>query len=266
VSRPPAVLLVCLVALTGCGIADYEKQMDRERARIKFFDKENKHLGDVLEMPTRKVKEKVDDRIEERDAPAWPFEIFLRLPKEIQKTVAEKTGVHQAPPLVFGRYPGADETVNVIVTAALVGVRDDKVKPKPDDWPPPEEFRDQVRLGLGAMVKKSLHARKFEKVKLVPQNYLGEKQAAIDFDRLSYELPLDPKDVKKDQEGKEIPDAVLLDIYLHYKSGRQVAIGFQQLKSKADAAWKEAVERSLKSLDTSDQALARRNQYQKTKR
>lgn len=257
----PLLLLVFLLASAGCGLSDYEKQMDQQRARIKIFDEQNKYLGDVLEMPKRKVKEKVDDKVEEHDVPAWPFEIFLRLPRGIERTVPEKGGVFQASSLVFCRFLGPEGASSVIVTVALVGVRDDKTKTedktkaKDSGSLTPDEFRDQVRVGVGNILNRNFPPSKPQKVTLIPKNYKGEQQGPLAFELMAYE---DPPEVK---------DAQYVAIYLHQKAGRQAALTFQQpAKNKSNPTFMEGVDRCLKSLDISEQAAERRAQYIRTKR
>src|SRR5688572_32398316 len=50
-------------------------------------DEENKHLGEIIDIPVRTIKVKTEDgKDNEQVAPAWPFEIFLRLPKDRKST------------------------------------------------------------------------------------------------------------------------------------------------------------------------------------
>jgi hypothetical protein len=44
-------LFVALLALTGCGVADYEKKMQDAEVRIQRFDQENRLLGNPLTFP-----------------------------------------------------------------------------------------------------------------------------------------------------------------------------------------------------------------------
>jgi hypothetical protein len=45
------VIFIAALALTGCGVAGYEKQMQEAEVRIQRFDEENRLLGDPLELP-----------------------------------------------------------------------------------------------------------------------------------------------------------------------------------------------------------------------
>src|SRR5688572_32215624 len=85
-------------------------------------DEENKHLGEIIDIPVRTIKVKTEDgKDNEQVAPAWPFEIFLRLPKRIDKTPPEKGGIHPVNDLTFARYAAPEPgniVGNVIVVAA----------------------------------------------------------------------------------------------------------------------------------------------------
>jgi hypothetical protein len=45
-------LFVALLALTGCGVRDYENNMQKAEARMQRFDEENRLLGSPLTFPT----------------------------------------------------------------------------------------------------------------------------------------------------------------------------------------------------------------------
>lgn len=88
--RLPAGLL--LLAVLGCGLAEYEEKMKQTKKRLDRHDEEKKLLDDPLEMPTKKVRDKNGPEREE------PLEqIFLRLPLGIPK----KAYVHEG---IFWRY------------------------------------------------------------------------------------------------------------------------------------------------------------------
>lgn len=76
--RLPLALLV--LALTGCGLADYEKKMRDADARVQRFDEENRLLGDPLALPS-------GDQ-------APPVDVFLRPPRGVSKNGAENDPYH----------------------------------------------------------------------------------------------------------------------------------------------------------------------------
>ena len=39
-----SLLLATLLAICGCGLGDYQKNMDEQRARVKLFDDESRYL------------------------------------------------------------------------------------------------------------------------------------------------------------------------------------------------------------------------------
>ncbi|WP_146751194.1 hypothetical protein, partial [Pseudomonas aeruginosa] len=46
---------VLLLGANGCGLSEYEEQIDREQKRLQLIDEENKLLGEPIEAP--KIKE-----------------------------------------------------------------------------------------------------------------------------------------------------------------------------------------------------------------
>ena len=64
---------IALLALTGCGIADYEKKMQDAEVRVERFDEENKLLGEPLVLPAHTDKEE-----------GAPIDVFLRPPKGVE--------------------------------------------------------------------------------------------------------------------------------------------------------------------------------------
>jgi hypothetical protein len=71
------VVFVVALALAGCGVAGYEKQMQEAEVRIQRIDEENRLLGPSLELPAAPPKT------------PWLSFFFLRPPKGIQ-TVSKK--------------------------------------------------------------------------------------------------------------------------------------------------------------------------------
>jgi len=68
------VIFVAALALAGCGVAGYEKQMQEADIRIQRIDEENRLLGPSLELPAAPPKT------------PWLSFFFLRPPKGIQTT------------------------------------------------------------------------------------------------------------------------------------------------------------------------------------
>jgi hypothetical protein len=74
--------VLLLLAVAGCGLADYEKKMREADARVQHFDEENKLLGDPLNLPGA-------DR-------APPVDVFLRPPRGVSKSGAADDPYHFA--------------------------------------------------------------------------------------------------------------------------------------------------------------------------
>src|SRR5437870_5684245 len=72
------------IGVAGCGLSDYEKRMDKHQ-RIVALDETSKLLEDPIEMPMLKKPGSKDDF-----EAAWPFDVYLRLPKGFGTTVKEQ--------------------------------------------------------------------------------------------------------------------------------------------------------------------------------
>src|SRR5438067_1445687 len=138
-TRPTVhVLLACVLAsAVGCGLGDYEARIDTQRKRIEILDEETRYLGEPIENPKYEAKD--GTRVA-----YWPFEVFLRLPKEMGASV-KATYIVNAQPLF--RY-GAGEKYGALVAAGRIpekkeGKEKDS-KPTPPEWPV-ETFRANVR-------------------------------------------------------------------------------------------------------------------------
>jgi hypothetical protein len=83
-------LLAAVLGAGGCGLADYEGQMDVERQQVQRFDEETKYLAGPLEAPKLKSGGK------EVDTP----EVFFRPPHGIQSEADSSPG-----PPPYARYP-----------------------------------------------------------------------------------------------------------------------------------------------------------------
>jgi hypothetical protein len=70
-----------LLAVGGCGLADYESKMERGQKLIEFIDKQNVYLGNPIEPPP---PEKAPAGPDGTVVPKPKVELFLRLPKGIE--------------------------------------------------------------------------------------------------------------------------------------------------------------------------------------
>src|SRR5262245_4545061 len=90
--------------LAGCGLSDYESRIDQERIRVKIFDEENKVLGDLIDRPYDVVKIAEGKEILTQ---IWPFDVFLRVPKDVNNKSEGKTAAYAAEHLKLYRFKGA---------------------------------------------------------------------------------------------------------------------------------------------------------------
>jgi hypothetical protein len=81
----PYVIFVAALALAGCGVAGYEKQMQEADIRIQRIDEENRLLGPSLELPAAPPKT------------PWLSFFFLRPPKGIQTTSKKDGNLYHYP-------------------------------------------------------------------------------------------------------------------------------------------------------------------------
>lgn len=209
------LLCVCLLAATGCGLSDYERRMDQVRRRLAVQDEEDRLLGPPLDQPTvRNEKEGIDER-------AWPFEVFLRLPKGYAGTLPDKEAVFPGPEATLYRYEGPDRRA-VLVAAATAPEGGDAGSS-------PEDFRRRTLQALRTYYWLHLWQRKFvidfpdknlEKIALAVPG--GKRTLA--FEALS--LP-DHENVKEDQ-------AVHFHAFFHQEGKRRVAVLFQTPRNRKD--------------------------------
>jgi len=79
----------CLLVLAsaGCGLSEYGGQMASEKARVQYWDDENKRLGKKITMPVLP---------EDKDKKSQKWDIFLRLPRGVNESPATIQGKEEA--------------------------------------------------------------------------------------------------------------------------------------------------------------------------
>lgn len=229
--------------ISGCGLDDYEKRMDQQRARLRVFDEENKFLGELLDLPP--------DRKD--GSKAIPFDVFLRLPRGTSKTIADKDGATAVGDITIYRYPGTDGPT-VFLAAGLQGTAEQRKEGKGDM--PFEDFRDGFRLGLATVLKKYFKApEKIERLARPAPNYLGDKQPDLEFDYFVLE------------DNPTVPNPVYLVVYVLPKGSRHAGVAYMvPQSSKTDAAVLQGIDLSARSLDIGDNASRKRAAYSTSKR
>lgn len=80
------VLTALALLILGCGLADYESHIEKQKKRLEQIDLENKLIGEPLEMPTKPDEQGLSQSL--------PAQFFLRAPREIAQQA-------EPPPAVF---------------------------------------------------------------------------------------------------------------------------------------------------------------------
>ena len=120
-------VFVLVVALSGCGLADYEAKMAEEQARVRHIEDENKNLEDPLDIPPPK---------KENDKEAKLPDFFFRPPKGISR--AANKDLYGGLLWVYPR-TGASEGVQDVYIGFSKGKKDyvkDVLKKLPSSTPP----------------------------------------------------------------------------------------------------------------------------------
>ena len=242
-----AALLLTAGAL-GCGLGDYEERIDRQHTRIKLFDEEVKALGDAIALPGKKENNK--------DVPAWPFDVFLRLPRGTNSAPAGPyTGLGARLPVYL--YGKSSTGLNTLVAAGFVAQKNKEGAYKVNEWTP-EDFRRELLLGLKDFYSKQygffLDIRPsltFRPERRTPHGPDGEPNSPIPFEAAEI----------TDDTIKEVKGNSVFLIYHYLAGNRQVGIIYQVPKVQRGEEMKR-VDFSLKSLDAFN-ATARRQEFRK---
>ncbi len=139
------LLAASMCPLAGCGLSDYEKRIDEQKAYLQSFDEENQLLGDPLEMPMVTIDDKKTKTLKLEIA--YPVEFFLRPPKGIASKVKEKDGPFEYQKVALYRY--ADKGYNILAGSALADPEIKNIPGKPGTLTQ-KKFQQQVR---GALVE-----------------------------------------------------------------------------------------------------------------
>jgi hypothetical protein len=216
-----------LLAVAGCGLGDYEAAMDRERARVKVFDDENKVLGPPLTMP-------VDLSGQADKQPALlRMEVFLRPPKGFESKPADKDKPANAKGIPLYRYAGPAGGYQLFLAGDLGKL-------------PAEKFQHDVLAALSAyaqeVAKQPLKIpAKPAFVTVLKQPLLGRttKPGQIRYQSLVLDEPA-PADAKEDGGGTRF------QVYFHQNKKYQVAVIFQVPRGAQEH--EQAIDFSLKTL------------------
>jgi len=226
-------------------MAEYQRRMDVNRARVKLFDEENKILGQMLTNP--KITEN------DKEVDAWPFKVVLRLPKGISGSIAgeKEHGIWTYKSFRIFLYPADVNDYAVFVSAGLVGkMKKEKATGEESGWPCWSEavFRSQVvatlleyfrnvRLGNMKFPDADFNTKVRKNIDVpVPG---AAKPATLAFDRYVWE----------GTPGRTDKTALAFVLYQHVAGDKQIAVVFQLPAAKKDDADEtRKMETSLRTL------------------
>lgn len=230
----PAGVLLCAF---GCALGEYESRIDTQRKRLEFLDEENRTLGEPIEIPKYETKES-------GKVAYWPFDVFLRPPREVSTSTSANFSSGSLPLFRFNGREG----VYLFVAAGLIPEKKDpkskESKPAPSEWPV-ETFRNNVRGALLDSYFKEKNAnpkfpaidegdpflKQFPKITLTPRNEYGENLNSVEFNA-----------------GAFVADTTRFDIYFHQSGNKQAAVVFQYPVALAgDEQLKKGIDWSLKT-------------------
>jgi hypothetical protein len=129
-----SLLALGLLLGAGCGLGDYEKRVEEERARVQAFEEEDRALGVPLLMPDNPYAAD-----EGKNHPMPQNEMFLRPPRGISSRPADEEKPIRAGDVFLFRYPGP-EGYNLFLAGAAPGTLKT------------EQFQQDVRKALSEYV------------------------------------------------------------------------------------------------------------------
>ena len=254
--------MVALVgsAASGCGLSEYQAKMDAQRVRVSEFDEINRLLDDPVEMPVQpSVAEKADAK------PAWPFDIFLRLPKgyAFYKTPYYKN-------FSFYRFQGPEERKNVFIVAATIA------EPKGT-----EEFGKYLPENFRRYVWAAVDDFYFKTYKADPNIIGNRNKVFLPGDKVKYEpfearffTPISGENktipyqsvIFTDKDNKMLKEHSEFRAFYHIEPGRQICIVVQRpLKTPHETFDKSIEAASLGTLDISVEAAGKRAQFKQAR-
>lgn len=280
--RPSLRLLVVasLLCVGGCGLADYEKRIDDQKAYLQLVDEENELLGTPLEMPTRAVK---DDKGILRMIAPLQVEFFLRpinvfatkynlvevetkLGTTVSKGISSKYKADDPPFTYEGlpifRYEGP-KGFNVLATTAFVAPDKKDSRQLPAGALKVKDFQQRVRGALADYFQKQSgrvvswlspeHEKTKPDTRTIP-NPRG-KPTQITFDK---------QDLAEQADKKS---GSLFHLYFTSTPLQQGAIIFQVPAAKSDdAILKRAIHLSVNSYGLALDALKKRADYRRMRK
>jgi hypothetical protein len=244
-------LAIGLIVVAGCGVNEYQQRMDAQRERIQDLDDTNALLDDALEMPT------VHADIGKEISPAWPFNVYLRLPKDFGTTPKEKTPYYVNFP--FYRYGGADPGYNLFVAAAFVAESDAK-----------QEVLKFTKGNFRVYTRRAVedYYVKTTKIKLTLPEKIEERSEIV---KPFTPYPDDLKPMRylyheyNDLSNVKLPGHTLFRVYIFEEEGKQVCIVEQRPLRVPNDNFDKAMKACLRTLDIGPDAASKRKKFTKTR-
>lgn len=243
------IAAICMTLASGCGVSDYQNRLDEQRKRVQEIDEFNSLLDDPIEIPTMQIGASKEDQ------PAWPFEVFLRLPKGYTSVPKEKAPYN----IALFRYSGDDPNMNIFIIAAHIAEPDEKQVFKKYH---PKTFKLYVKTALEEHLLKTTKS----KVALVEP-----KEETSDVVKSFAIYPEDAKRILfrqfeyREPGGKRTKDVSVFRVNLHEDAGKQICIIEHRLTNADNKAHDNAFKASLSTLDISADAVGKRSQLKKTR-
>jgi hypothetical protein len=244
-------LAIGLIAIAGCGVNEYHQRMDAQRARIQELDDTNALLDDPIEMPTTQAD------IGKDVAAAWPFTVYLRLPKNFGTSPKDKTPYYVNFP--FYRYTGPDPNYNLFVAAAFVAEADAKQDVLKFTS---KNFRVYTRRAIEDYYAKST------KLKLALPDKIEERSEIV---KPFAPYPDDSKPMRflyheyNDLGNKKTPEHTLFRVFIYEEEGKQVCIVEQRPLRVPNETFDKAIKACLRTLDIGPDAGNKRKKFTKSR-
>lgn len=236
-----------LVGTAGCGVNDYQQRMEAQRLRIQDFDDTNALLDDPIETPTMQfgfAKELV---------PAWPFAMYLRLPKDYGRTPKDKSPYYENFP--FFRYAGPEAGYAIFVAAASLVEADAKQDVAKFTA---KNFRVYTRRAIEDYYAKT------NMIKIALPDKIEERSEPV---KPFTPYPEDLKPMRylyheySDSSNKKAVENTLFRVYILEEDGKQACIVEQRPLRVANEAFDKAIKATLRSLDIGPDAAAKRKKF-----
>lgn len=222
--------------VAGCGLSDYEKRMDEQRARLELHDEEAKLLSDIIEMPRGKDAYGNEIKV--------PFDIFLRFPRPVTSTFrGPKAIYHGGNKQPLYRYEGKTDMNVLVALAKVASSKDASPKDKaPEGEEAPEDFRTRVREAIMDYISREY------RMSATPPEFTELKKDVRQTTREGRPHTLEFETIVFDDPRRQEPSRFF--VFFHTQKYRQAVVIYQVPAQQAnDKAALHALDISLKTLE-----------------